>query len=265
MSRRLLLAALLALFTLRANALEYTDVYFNPQEPGWGVFLIQSDKTQFIAFFIYGADGKPLWYSALLTEDGTGKYTGPLYLTSGTYFANPWNGYSINPAGTVAFAPSDRYHATLTYSVTGVGTVTKSIERETLTPYVLAGNYSGSMSGEVNGCADPARNESAFRGRYALAVTQAGDQSAVLVFTFVDANHSGIVCTVSGPLNHLGRLYQMNGSITCEGPGQGGGNHAVTIDGLHPTGQGLEGYLTGQVGGACNVSLHFAGVLNVNN
>jgi hypothetical protein len=265
MVKRLVLIVLLLIAAVRAEALEYTDVYFNPAEPGWGVFLVQSDTTQFLAFFIYGSDGKPTWYTAQLANDGTGNYTGALYAITGTYFANPWQGYNIGPAGTASFKPTDIYHATLTYTVNGVGTVTKTIERQTLTPYVLAGNYSGSMSGSISGCTDPASNDLAFRGRYMLAVTQVADLSAILTFTFVDMNHSGIACTLSGPLTHLGRLYQFNAQLSCTGPGQNGNSHSVTIDSLHPTGQGIEGHLTGPTGGGCAASLHFAAVLNVNN
>ena len=262
MLKRLVLAVLLLCAAMSAGALEFTDVYYNPAEPGWGDFVVQSDTFQFHAFFIYGADSKPTWYTAQLTDDGTGKYTGPLYATTGSYFPLPWNPaqLTVNAVGTATFQPVDPYHATLTYSVNGVGTVTKAIVRQTLTPYVLAGNFSGSMAGSISGCANPTDNDPAFRGRYVLAVTQVADQSATLTFTFVDTNHSGIVCTMSGPLTHLGRLYQFNGQIDC-----GGGTHAATIDGLHPTGQGIEGHFTGGTGGGCTGSLHFSAVRNVNN
>jgi hypothetical protein len=264
MLKRFVLAVLLFAAATSTNALEYTDVYFDTAEPGWGAFLVQSDTTQFLAFFIYGPDGKPTWYTAQLTDDGTGNYTGTLYAITGTYFANPWAGYTINPAGTAAFQPSDIYHATLTYTVTGVATVTKAIQRQTLAGYQMAGNYSGSMAGAISGCTDPAKDIPMFRGRYVLNVTQVGDASATLVFTFVDATYSGIVCTASGPLNHLGRLYQLPGTLTCTGPGQDGNGHPMTMDSLHPTGQGIEGRITGAGGGGCTSSLHFAAVLNVN-
>ena len=121
------------------------------------------------------------------------------------------------------------------------------------------------MSGSISGCTDPTRNDAAFRGRYGLSATQFADESVTLMFTFVDAIHTGIVCTLSGPLTHLGRLYQFNAQMTCSGPGQSGNPHSVTINSLHPTGQGIEGHLTGQTGGGCTSSLHFAAVLNVNN
>lgn len=265
MVKRVLLIASLLLFTARAEALEYTDVYFNPAEPGWGVFLVQSDTAQFLAFFIYGSDGKPTWYTAQLASDGAGGYTGSLYAINGTYFANPWQGYTINAAGTATFKPADIYHATLTYTVNGIPTVVKSIQRQALTPYALSGNYSGSMAGAISGCADPGSNDPAFRGRYGLAVTQVADTSATLVFNFVDAAHSGIVCTLTGPLTHFGRLYQLNAQQSCTGPGQDGSPFAVTIDSLHATGQGIEGHLTATIGQSCTASLHFAAVHNVNN
>jgi hypothetical protein len=265
MIKRTVLIALLLLASVRAEAFEYTDVYYNPAEPGWGAFLVQSDTTQFLAFFIYGADGKPTWYTAQLADDGTGNYVGALYGITGTYFANPWQGYNISAAGTASFRPSDRYHATLTYTVNGVGTVTKSIQRQTLAPYVLSGNYSGSMSGSISGCAEPGNNDPAFRARYGLAASQVADASLTLTFTFVDALHNGIVCTLSGPLTHFGRVYQLNAQLSCTGPGQDGAAHAVTVDALHPTGQGIEGHLGGAVAAGCTASLHFAAVRNVNN
>ncbi len=259
MLKRFVVIVLLLIAAVRADALEYTDVYFTPSEPGWGVFLVQSNTTQFLAFFIYGADGKPTWYTMLLTDDGTGNYSGALYATTGTYFAAPWQGYKINPAGTASFKPIDAYHATLTYTVNGIDTVTKTVQRETLTPYVLSGNYSGSLSGSISGCTDPTRNDPAFRANANLGVAQVGDQSATLTFTLTSSNFSGLVCTLSGPLTHLGRLYQFNGQSNC-----GGNTRAVRIDGLHPTGQGIEGHWTGDAGGGCTGSFHFAAVLDVN-
>jgi hypothetical protein len=267
MLKRFILAFLLLTAAFSVRALEYTDVFYVATQPGKGLFLVQSDTFQFIAFFIYGPNNNPTWYTAQITDDGTGKYTGPLYKTTGTFFAMPWNpaDLTINAVGTATFQPTDSYHAMLTYTVTGVGTVTEMVVRQTLTPHQMAGDYSGSMAGSISGCTNPAQNDPAFRGRYGLAVTEVDDSSATLVFTFVDTNHNGIVCTETGPLTHFGRLYQMVGTIACTGPGQDGLPRPATIDSLHPTGQGIEGKLSGPAGGGgCAVVLHFSAVKNVN-
>ena len=263
MLKRLFVILFLAFASMNAHALEYTDVYYNPAEPGWGVFLVQSDTTQFLAFFIYGPDGKPTWYTAQLTEDANGNYVGPLYAITGTYFANPWQGYNIAAVGTASFEPSDSYHATLRYSFTGGPTVVKPIERQSLTPYPLAGSYSGSMSGTISGCQDPIDNEAHFRGRFNLTVTKTADTASTLVFSFVDTDNNGIVCSVAGPLTHLGRLYKIaNGTFACTGQGINTSPVPGTLDGYHPTGQGIEGRLTASTGDGCKASLRFAAVLN---
>ena len=268
MFRKAIIALLLTLASLGAGAREYTDVYYDPAESGWGAFLVQSDTTQFIAFFIYGADGKPTWYTAVLTDDGTGSYTGALYATTGSAFSTAWNPgqFTATRAGTATFQPMDIYHATLTYTVNGVGTATRAVQRQTLTAYPMDGRYSGSMAGNVSGCVNPVSNDPAVRARYVLDVTKVGDTFATMVFTFVDNAHNGLVCTVAGPLAHLGRLYQMAGAtIACTGLGTDGNARVATVDSLHPTGQGIEGRLAGDFGGGCAGTLHFAAVLNVNN
>jgi hypothetical protein len=147
MKQFILIVALL-ISAARADASEYTDVYFNPAESGWGVFLVQSDTTQFLAFFIYGTDNKPTWYTAQLAQDVAGNYDGPLYATTGTYFGLPWNPaqWTVDAVGTVSFVPIDIYSATVTYALTGGPTVTKTVQRQTLRRLSLPEN-TGSISG----------------------------------------------------------------------------------------------------------------------
>ena len=73
MWKRLLAALLFSISAFQVNAANYTDVYYDAAEPGWGAFLIQNGTNQFIAFFIYGKDGTPTWYTAQLNDDGTGR------------------------------------------------------------------------------------------------------------------------------------------------------------------------------------------------
>ena len=187
--------------------MEYTDVYYNPAESGWGVFLVQSDTTQFLALFIYGTDNKPTWYTATLEQDVAGNYSGPLTATTGTYFGLPWNPAQLTVAsvGTISFVPNDIYSATVTYALTGGPTVTKTVQRQTLTAYQLAGNYSGSISGTVSGCANAGDNDAHVRGRYGLTVTQTADTASTLTFTFTDTAHVGLVFMVTGSLTHSGQ------------------------------------------------------------
>jgi hypothetical protein len=246
------------------GAASYTDLWYNPAESGWGVQVVQSNTFQFLTLFIYGADGKPTWYTAQLNEDATGNYNGSLYATTGTYYASPWNPaqHTAQVAGTASFQPSDPYHATLVYTLTGGPPVTKTIERQTLTSQALTGNYSGSMSGSVTGCTNPANNKSPVRGRFGLAITQVGDQSATLTFSFVDDTYNGNVCTLSGALTHFGAVYRMaDAQYSCTGQGITPGTTSATVERFHGTQQGVEGRWTASAGG-CTQSIRFAAVEN---
>jgi hypothetical protein len=245
MLKRLVLTVFLLFGSMNASALEYTDVYYNPAESGWGIFLVQSDKAQFLALF---------------------NYNGQLYATTGSYFGLPWNPAQLTVAavGTMSFNPTDSYRATVTYALAGGPTVTKTVQRQTLTPYQLPGNYSGSASGTQAGCTDPSMNDPKFRARYNLAVTQTADTAAAMTISFVDPQNDGVVCTLQGGLTHFGRIYKMaNAQLTCKEPGATTGETTtVAVDGLHPTGQGIEFRISGPTGGGCTSSLRFSAVLN---
>ena len=267
MLKQLILVVALLFTVARVDALEYTDVYYNPAESGWGLFLVQSDATQFVALFVYGTDNKPTWYTAVLAQDAAGNYNGDLYATTGTYFGSPWNPaqFADPIVGTMAFNPISAYRANVTYALANGPTVTKAVQRQNLTPYVLPGNYSGSASGTQAGCADPSMNDPKFRGRYNLAVTQTGDTAAAMTITFTDdPQNNGVVCTIQGALTHFGRIYRMaNAQFTCKEPGAPTGETTtVAIESLHPTGQGIEFRLNGPTGGGCVSSVRFAAVLN---
>lgn len=264
MLRRSALIILALTIASRAGAASYFDLWYDPAESGWGVQVVQSNTFQFLTFFIYGADGKPTWYTAQLTEDAAGNYNGPLYATTGTYFASPWNPaqFTVTAAGTASFQPNGAYRATLVYALTGSPPVTKTIQRQSLTAHVLAGSYSGSIAGSVTGCTNPANNKPNVRGRFNLAITQAGEESAALTFAFVDDTYNGVVCTLSGPLTHFGALYRMaNAAYSCTGQGITPGMTSAVVERFHSTQQGVEGYWSASAGG-CTQAIHFAAVEN---
>src|SRR5437588_396287 len=118
MLKRFFLAVLLFVAAGRAAAVDYTDIWYIPAEAGWGVNVVQSDAFLFITFFIYGADGKPTWFTGQVTTQDAGKtFNGTLYATTGTYYLSPWAGLSSGPAGTVSFQPLGPYTAKLIYTV----------------------------------------------------------------------------------------------------------------------------------------------------
>jgi hypothetical protein len=258
MLKRIFLAILLSVAAGRSVATDYTDIWFLPAESGWGVNVVQSDSFVFVTFFIYGADGKPTWYSANLTQDASGNFNGPLYATTGTSFALPWVPAQLGQAavGTASFQPTGPYTAKLVYILTSgpiLTTVTKSIQRQNLTTITVGGAYSGAQTGAYSGSGCAA---STYRDFHDLQISQ-GTNGAV---TFTFAYTEGLNCTFSGTLVQYGQLYSVpSATYQCSD----GLNTSASMSEIKATAQGVEGLFSApSVGGNCREDAQFSGVLD---
>jgi len=116
-------------FTPGSAAPNYTDMWWNPAESGWGINLNHQSDTLFGALFTYAADNKAMWAVATMVKQSNGSYTGPLFRLVGPAFnASPWTTTTPTQVGTmtVTFGTTT---GTLVYSVNGT-TVTKTIQRQ---------------------------------------------------------------------------------------------------------------------------------------
>jgi hypothetical protein len=112
---------------------DYTDLWWNPNESGWGLNLVQHPtRTMFGVWYTYESDGTRTWYvvpSGSWTSSTT--YTGPLYATTGPAYTQSFNPGSVQPrqVGTATFSFSGPNSGTFSYSVDGVAG-TKQIQRQ---------------------------------------------------------------------------------------------------------------------------------------
>src|SRR6266702_3525061 len=88
---RFALAALLAVFCLAAKATDKTDLWWNPNESGWGMTIAHQGTTMFITMYVYGTSSQPTWYVGTLNfqftdSSGANVYTGTWYSTTGPYY-----------------------------------------------------------------------------------------------------------------------------------------------------------------------------------
>jgi hypothetical protein len=117
----------------RASATNYQDLWWNPNESGWGINLTHQGTLIFATLFTYASDNRDMWLVASgLARQNDGSYSGSLYRTTGPSFsALPWNPASVGvtEVGTMRVAFTDGANGTLTYTVNGT-TVTKSITRQ---------------------------------------------------------------------------------------------------------------------------------------
>jgi len=263
-----------AVLTLAASAFalpafaapyDYTDNWYaGPTEAGWGVNFTQTDNFIFATLFIYGPEqprGQPTWYTAQLTWDGQSQFVGGLYRTEGTYFNSPWNpaNSTTTQVGVASFTPSaqNHYTGTFSYTVNGVGTVTKSVTRLTLTPILLAGNYVGGQSGTYSGCTLNASNRD-YHDFFTSQITQNGT-SITMQFVY-SSGQNPLTCTLSGTVIQNGSTYRIpTAQYTCSD----GLNTTATVGDLRATPLGFEGqFVAASVGGGCRESARFGGPLN---
>lgn len=115
-----------------APAFDYTDMWWNPDENGWGLNLTQHPtRVIFGVWYTYEADDTPVWYilpSGSWTS--TNRYVGPLYVTAGPPFSGPFDSSRVQTrqVGTATLTFSGANNGTFAYSVDGVSG-TKSITR----------------------------------------------------------------------------------------------------------------------------------------
>jgi hypothetical protein len=166
--RRLIASFILASATVHATSMspDPTGYWFNPNESGWGVAVVQQNDVLFVTLLVYDEQRHPAWFVAPSVRDtGNGVFSGALYRTSGPSF-----GASFDPADVgnqVVGALAIHYAVVavgqasmrLDYTVNGIA-VGKTMLRMTWESNAsrLAGAYLGGMSLAIspvpqpNGC-----------------------------------------------------------------------------------------------------------------
>lgn len=216
LTSRLVLAALLAWPSITVASTmtsEITDMWWNPDESGWGVNITLQNNIAFLTFYLYDTNRSPVWYSAAAYYQGNVGgalvWTGDLYATTG-----PWFGGSFSPpavarrkAGTVRFSSSVINQATLTYSVDGVE-VTKIVQRTTWANENLSGTYALGFSVRFFSCSPSYLNGRQDEGGY-ISISHSGTSFSAQMAA------SGGTCSFAGTYSQFGKLGDVTGAYSC--------------------------------------------------
>lgn len=123
-----LLLSLLA-FANTARAQNYSDIWWNPAESGWGVTIADHETNIFAAFYTYDTNGKATWFTVTGGTFSQGRriFTGDVYTATGPHFAvEPFNPAQVRVSkvgtATFDFAPTGgaANTATFSYTINGV-------------------------------------------------------------------------------------------------------------------------------------------------
>jgi len=103
-------------------AVDYTDLWWNPNESGWGVAMAEQSANIFLAWYVYDDGGNPVWYVASNCAVSGSTCSGTLYSTMGPAFGTTFdpNQVHASPVGSVTVSFTDANNATLTYTVNGI-------------------------------------------------------------------------------------------------------------------------------------------------
>jgi len=114
-----------------APVVDYSDLWWNPNESGWGMAMAQQNANIFLAWYVYDGAGKPTWYVASNCAVSGSSCSGPLYTTTGPPFGPTFDSSQVTvaTAGSVIVSFVDANNAVLSYTVGGV-TATKTITRQ---------------------------------------------------------------------------------------------------------------------------------------
>ena len=188
---------------------DVSDIWWNPNESGWGMQLVQNDDFVFAALFVYGPDGKPTWLTAELNNVGGLTWTGPLYATAGPWFGavsfDP-SQVGVRQAGSMTFTLADIADGNVTYTADGV-TVSKQVTRETLVDEDISGSYNFALT-QTQTCMPPLPS-----GTFSLSSSLNISQSGTGVVGQTSSASGG--CTFLGTYAQSGKLGSVDGTYSC--------------------------------------------------
>jgi hypothetical protein len=201
---------------------DYSDIWWNSSESGWGMNVVHQDTILFVTLFIYGTDRKPTWYVASnvayvsTNTAGDDVFRGDLYQTNGSAF----NAATFDPTsttvatvGTLTFTGLASGGATVSYTVNGVssGNIAKSVVRQTWrVNAITATQYQGATSYTRSACNNPSLNGNVTDSAvYTLTITGA-------TLKLVEDNGPGQICNWNGNYTQEGRFGKSTGTVVCE-------------------------------------------------
>lgn len=218
---------------------DYTNLWFNANESGWGMNVIHQERILFVTIFAYGTDRKPTWFvgpavTFSSTSNGAEIFTGDLFATTGTPFSTATfdpTSVTVTRVGSITFTGRADGTASVTYNVdsgtAGTGTVTKSVTQQTWSGNsVPARSYNGAWEGSQTSCT-AATDNGAVHERLNMALNIAGTALTLDVTIFNNAGAVDGSCRFQGNYTQVGRLGTSTGTAQCP-PGTNTGTYTLT-------------------------------------
>ena len=232
------LVASAALPAAAAGSYTYTDLWWNPQQAGWGANIVQQGDVAFVTLYVHGADGRPTWYFAsdarIFATDASGRpaFRGPLYAATG-----PWIGAPFDPAnvatrlaGHLVIEPRPGGELLLEYTADGVN-VSRHVQRYSFALPQVGGSYNAAFTLRVSQLGLPPTGTREFRA--GIEAMLDGSEFSMRIAEDVG------VCQYRGTWASSGRMARVAGTYECAAGTAG----SFSIDELEVTEHAFSGYI----------------------
>jgi hypothetical protein len=206
---------------------DITDLWWNPNESGWGINIIQQSNVLFATLFVYDLTGRAHWYvasdmtGASVPTDRPYVFAGRLYETTGPAISAA----SFNPAavtvrdvGPIQFEFMPPSSGTLAYTVDGTS-VTKTVTRQTWRSNDLSGTFAGAQvlqksPGAAAGCSPKVGLQPFDTIAISLADTTVG-------ITASSSAPAAETCHYTGTYSQAGHIGNIDGVYSCDSGANG--------------------------------------------
>lgn len=211
----LMLASPVTAFPLNTWGPDLSDLWWDPNESGWGVNVVHQHDMVFMTILVYGPDNRPRWYVADSLRADQAVYRGPLYETTGPAFGGTYDPAAVgnrqvgSVALTVDYADSDV--VTLRYSIDGVA-FDRTLRRQTFRSRILDGLHLGGWTYGTVSCRPDLFQPGGTRTSEA---TFQLEQRGSAVDIVASRKEDGVKCTYSGIYTQAGRMGRIEGQATC--------------------------------------------------
>jgi hypothetical protein len=239
------LIALLAACAGTADAAaNFTDLWYDPAQSGWGVNVVHQGDTAFATLFVYGPDRQPTWYSASnlrvtsLTGSGLPNFEGGLYRTTGPWYGGPFDPATVTfvRVGTLYIEGLAQDRLRVSYEVEG-RTIASEVVRATLAAPQPAFYYHATLALRESLPGGPIYGTARYNAD--LTFDLDGGNATLRV-----TDQYGRECTYAGAYSQTGRFSSVSGNFACAAfasyPARSG---TFAIDDMEFTVQGITGVL----------------------
>ncbi|MGE4072126.1 MAG: hypothetical protein AB7E72_13225 [Lysobacterales bacterium] len=213
--RSLFLALVLALSAWPALASRnYQDMWWLPDESGWGLMVLHQGDVISAVMFHYRADGKPAWYLLSNAPRGTEEFfTGTLYEVTGPPLFGLFNPAAVLPrnVGSMTLHFTGINEATLSYTIDGATTM-RPIQRISYANLGVDGIYFGSQVAVFSCDNSPEIGSYVFPAEFDIVASAIRDTRV----TTTILGGEGVFCDwTDGNFTQAGSMIHGEGLIAC--------------------------------------------------